>query len=248
MKTVTIEEKGKVAVLHLNNGDKNPISPGLVDDLFEALNIIRKDYRGMVFTGSIKFFSIGLDIPALVSYDRAKFADFFNKFNELILNLYTLPVPTCSAVAGHAVAGGNVLIMTSDFRIAASGKKLIGMNEIKLGLPIPYLADLMFRQLIGDRHATEMLYSGEFVTTEEAKKTGLVDDVVSPEEVEGKAIEKVMKIADYPQDAFTALKANRTESIRGLYEQNVRRKNEYLFDCWFSEPVQALIKEAAGKF
>jgi len=243
-----MDKKGKVAIVHLNNGDKNPISPMLVDDLFEALNIVRKDYRGMVLAGNSKFFSLGLDIPSLVSLDRTEFENFFHKFNELVLTLYTLPVPTCSAIAGHAVAGGNVLILTSDFRVAASGKKLIGMNEIKLGLPVPYLADLMVRQLTGDRPATEMLYSGEFVTTEEAKKTGLVDDVVSPEEVEGKAVEKVMKIADLPQAAFLDLKANRTESIRSLYEQNYKRKNEYFFDCWFSEPVQDLVKEAARKF
>ncbi|MDD5475527.1 MAG: enoyl-CoA hydratase/isomerase family protein [Syntrophales bacterium] len=131
MKNVTIDKRGNVAVLHLNNGDTNPISPKLVDDLLEARNIIRKDFRGMVLTGSSKFFCIGFDLPALVNYERPKLADFFNKFNDLVLSLYTLPVPTCCAIAGHAIAGGNILILTSDFRIAASGKKLIGLNEIK---------------------------------------------------------------------------------------------------------------------
>jgi len=248
MKNVAIDKKGKVAVLHLNNGDTNPISPKLVDDLLEAQDIIRKDFRGMVLAGSSKFFCIGFDLPALVNYDRIQMADFFGKFNSLVLNLYTLPVPTCCAVAGHAIAGGNILILTSDFRVAASGKKLIGLNEVKLGVPVPYLADLILRQVIGDRAATEMLYSGEFVTTSDAKKTGLVDDVVSLEEVEEKAIEKVMKIADLPQAAFSEIKANRTESIRSLYEQNFKRKDEYFLNCWFSEPVQALMKEAARKF
>jgi enoyl-CoA hydratase/carnithine racemase len=248
MKHVTIDRRGKVAVLHLDNGDTNPISPKLVDDLLEAQTIIRKDFGGMVLTGSSKFFCIGFDLPSLVHFDRTQMSDFLRKFNGLVLNLYTLPVPTCCAVAGHAIAGGNILMLASDFRLAASGKKLIGLNEIKLGVPVPYLADLILRQLIGDRAATGMLYSGEFITTSDAKKTGLVDDVVSPEDVEAMAIEKVMKIADLPQAAFSEIKANRTEAIRSLYEQNCRRKDEYFLDCWFSDPVQALMKEAAKKF
>jgi len=248
MKHVTIDKKDKVAVLHLDNGDTNPISPKLVDDLLEAQEIVRKDFRGMVLAGSSKFFSIGFDLPALVNYDRIQITEFITKFNNLILTIYTLPVPTCCAIAGHAIAGGNILILSPDFRIAASGKKLIGLNEIKLGVPVPYLADLILRQIIGDRAATDMLYSGEFVTTSDAKKTGLVDDVCSPEEVEQSAIEKVMRIADLPQAAFSEIKANRTETIRFLYEQNCRKKNEYFIDRWFSDSVQALLKEAAKKF
>lgn len=248
MKHVIIERKGKVAVLHLNNGDANPIGPGMVEDLLEAQAIVRKDFGGMVLTGSSKFFCIGFDLPSLVRFDRTQMSDFFHKFNTLVLNLYTLPVPTCSAVAGHATAGGNILMLTTDFRVAASGKKLIGLNEIRLGVPVPYLADLILRQLVGDRAATEMMYSGEFVTTSDAQKTGLVDDVFPLEDVEAKAVEKVMKIADLPRAAFSEIKAGRTEAIRGLYEQSFKRKDEYFLDCWFSDSVQALMKEAAKKF
>jgi enoyl-CoA hydratase/carnithine racemase len=248
MNQVTIDTKGKVAVVHLNNGDTNPIGPGLVDDLFEAQNIVKRDFRGMVLTGGGKFFCIGFDLPALVHFDRAQFSEFFYKFNSLVLSLYTLPVPACCVIAGHAIAGGNILALTPDYRFAASGKKLVGLNEIKLGVPVPYLADLMLRQIIGDRAATEMLYSGEYVTASDAKKTGLIDEVFSPEDLEEKAIEKVLKHADLPPAAFLAIKANRTEAIRGFYEHNHKQKNEYFLDCWFSAPVQALLREAAKKF
>ena len=52
-------------------------------------------------------------------------------------------------VAGHAVAGGCVLALATDLRLIAAGKKLIGLNEVTIGLPVPYLADLALRQLVG---------------------------------------------------------------------------------------------------
>jgi hypothetical protein len=77
---------------------------------------------------------------------------------------------------------------------------------------------------------------------------GIVDEVCSQEDVEGKSLEKVLKIADLPRAAFSAIKANRTETIQYRYEQNYKVKNEYFLNCWFSDPVQELLKEAAKKF
>jgi enoyl-CoA hydratase/carnithine racemase len=248
MKKVIIDDRGKIAILRLNNGDTNPISPKLIEDLSEAHDVIKKDFQGMIFAGGNKFFCIGFDLPTLIKLDRIQIADFFHKFNNLILNLFTLSLPTCCAISGHAIAGGNILALTGDYRIAASGKKFIGLNEIKLGVPVPYLADLILRQIVSDRAATEMLYSGQFIKTSEAKEIGLVDEVCSHEDVEEKALEKVLKIADLPRAAFSEIKANRTETIRDKYKQNYKVKNEYFLDCWFSNPVQELLTEAAKKF
>ncbi|MFH2057592.1 MAG: enoyl-CoA hydratase-related protein [Pseudomonadota bacterium] len=71
--------------------------------------------------------------------------DFFQRFNQLTLDLYTLPLPTACAISGHAIGGRNILALTGDYRFMAEGKKRIGLNEIQLGVPVPYLADLILR-------------------------------------------------------------------------------------------------------
>ena len=248
MKTVEIVDSGKVALLRLNNGVTNAINSELLEDLSEAILMIRKEFRGMILAGGDKFFCIGLDLPALIHLNRTEMSDFFYRFSDLVLSLFTLPLPTCCAISGHATAGGAVLALTGDYRFAAAGKKLIGLNEVKLGVPVPYLADLMLRQIVTDRAATEMLYGGEYMTTSEAKNIGLVDEVLPQEDVEGRAVEKVSKIADLPQSAFSAIKANRVETIKTKYEESYKSQNELFLDCWFTEPVQALLKEASLKF
>lgn len=248
MSKVLIEKHGKVAILRLNNGVTNAISPDLIQDVAAALLTIKKDFQGMILAGGDKFFSIGFDLPVLLKLQRADMTQFLYSFNELSLNLFTLPLPTCCTITGHAIAGGNILALTTDYRFAAAGKKLIGLNEIKLGIPVPHLADLMLRQIVSERVATAMLYAGEFMTLVEAKQNGLVDEVFPPEEIETQALKKISKLAELPSVAFAAIKANRVEAVRAQYEANFRPKNEILLDCWFSKPVQELLQQAATKF
>ncbi|MCP4367409.1 MAG: enoyl-CoA hydratase/isomerase family protein, partial [Deltaproteobacteria bacterium] len=141
-----------------------------------------------------------------------------------------------------------ILATSCDYRFIASGRKLMGLNEIKIGVPVPYLSDLMLRQIVGDRAATEMVYKGEFIESIEAGKIGLVDEVLSFDKVESRALQKIMQIAALPQKAFAAIKANRIEAIRLTYEQNYKAKNEIFLDCWFSPPAQELLSKAAEKF
>jgi enoyl-CoA hydratase/carnithine racemase len=245
---VEVENRERVAILRLNNEVTNALNLDVVNDLSSALTQVKTEFQGIVLAGGAKFFSIGFDLPRLLELDRAGMSRFFYEFNTAAFKLLTVPLPTACAMAGHAIAGGNILALTCDYRFAGSGKKLIGLNEVRLGVPAPYLADLMLRQIIGDRAATEILYYGKFMTVSEAEEIGLVDKVVPQEELEDRAVEKIAELAALPRAAFTAVKANRVDAIRVNYEKNHSSKNEDFLDCWFSEPTQALLKEAAQKF
>lgn len=248
MQKVAIEIQQDVAVVRLANGVTNAISPELVSDLGTAVEKVRKECRGMVIAGGSKFFSIGFDLPSLLSLDRSGLMDFFISFNRVILAAYTLPMPTACAIAGHAVGGGNIIALASDFRFMTEGKKRIGLNEVNLGVPVPYLADMILRQVAGDRPATEMLFGGELMLAEQALQIGLVDAVVPETGVEQTAIEKVAALAVRPPSGFAEIKTNRVESVRYLYEKNGMEKDKKFVECWFLPEVQVLLKKAAEKF
>lgn len=197
MSLVFLEPHGQIALLRLGNGVTNAINPQLVIDMAEALETVKTQYRGLVITGGEKFFSIGFDLPALLGLNRVGMTDFFNRFIKLAYDLFTLNIPTASALGGHAIAGGNILALTADYRYAAQGKKQIGLNEIKLGIPAPYLADLILRQLVGDRVATEMIYNGEFMPMADAQEAGLVDDIFLPQALEEQAILKITDLGGF---------------------------------------------------
>jgi enoyl-CoA hydratase/carnithine racemase len=248
MSTVRLEDHGPIAVLRLTNGVTNPIGKQLLEELSAALNDIGNRLKGLVLAGNTKFFSIGLDVPNLLMLGRDEMADFWNRFEDLVLCLYTLPVPTACAMAGHATGGGAILALACDFRFVAGGKRLIALNEVKIGVPVPYLADLMLRQIVTDRVAVEMEFRSGFLSPDEARAAGLADAVCTEEEVEAHALERVSELAALPAAAFVLTKQHRTREIPSRFKAIRQDLNRAFMDCWFRPGTQALLKEAATKF
>jgi len=248
MTKLALEEHGNVAILRLTNGVTNAVSPELVEELALALQEVQGRFRGMVLAGGNKFFSMGLDLPTLLKLSRKDMAAFWVGFEDTVLSLYTLPIPTAAAIAGHAPAAGTILALACDFRLIASGKKLMGLNEIKIGLPVPFLADLMLRQVVGDRAATEIEYTGELLMPEKSQALVLVDGIFPEEEVEARTIAKISEIVEGPPFGFPLTKQHRTRDIRAQFLAGRDSINQAFMDCWFMPSTQALLKEAATKF
>jgi enoyl-CoA hydratase/carnithine racemase len=248
MDKVVIEPREDVAVIRLTNGVTNPIGPELLEDLGRAFEQAGSDFRGIVLAGGAKFFSIGFDLPALLYLDRKGMSDFFHGFGRLLMEMTAAPMPTASAIRGHAVAGGTILMLTTDYRIAATGRTLVGLNESRLGVPVPYAADLLLRHIAGDRTATDMVYRGELVEAARVEESGVVDHVVERNEVERLAVETVAEIAALPRGSFAAIKESRVEEVLARYEQHGFEKNERFLDVWFSPEAQEGLKEAAKAF
>jgi enoyl-CoA hydratase/carnithine racemase len=248
MSKVTLEAHDAVVVLRFNNGVTNAISPELIDDLLATMKQIKNEFNGMVLAGGDKFFCIGFDLPMLLQLDRPEMTEFYVRFNQAVLDLYTLPMPTACAIDGHATAGGAIFALSPDFRFVSSGRRFIGFNEVKIGLPIPYLVDLMLRQIVGDRCATELMFRGEFVEPEEAHRIGLVDDVFTSQDLEEKAVGKIAELAALPSCGLTVIKNNRVEAVRSRYEEKRSADPDWFLNCWFNPAVQELLREAAKKF
>jgi enoyl-CoA hydratase/carnithine racemase len=251
MELIYSEHHDRVAVIKLNRGTINNINLQLVDTLSITLDKIKKDpnINSLVLSSANeKFFSIGLDIPELFGLSKKEFMAFYKKFNQLCLDLFTLPKPTVAALTGHAIAGGCILALCCDYRFIAEGRKLMGLNEIKLGVPVPYPADCILRNLISPHIAREVMYHGEFFQSDELLKMGLVDQVLPLEQVIPAAIEKAKLIGSSYFEAFSMIKRNRIEPIEQQIRQNLAERERYFVECWYSDETRKRLKEAAEKF
>ena len=250
MEVISESIRDGVSVLCLNRGKTNALDLDLVNELDGRLDKVEHDpdVHGLVL-GSLsdRFFSIGFDIQKMFDFPRQDFETFFREFNRLCLRLYTLPKPTAAAITGHAVAGGCILVLCCDYRFMADGRTLMGLNEIRLGVPVPYLPDCIVRDLAGAA-AREVLETGRFYDPSESMRMGLVDEVLSPGEVTGRAQEKVKSIGSLPSAAFARIKQNQTENIAERVRALEEEKHQAFIDCWYSAEARALIKEAAKKF
>ena len=248
MALVALEHHNKVAIVRLSNGVTNAVSPALAMELSDLLVMVQSEYEGMLLAGGEKFFCIGFDVPKLLELDRSGMSDLFYRYNQILLDLFTMPKPTACAVKGHCLGAGETFLLACDYRYGAAGKTLIGLNEIKLGLPVPYLPDMLLREIVGDRIASDMLYTGDFIGITEAERVGILHEVLPKEEVEGRALEKLAELCKRPPKAFAAVKANRVEVIRSRYKKKYVAKIEELLDCWYAETTQELLREGAKKF
>jgi enoyl-CoA hydratase/carnithine racemase len=205
--------------------------------------------RGVVLTSANeKFFSIGFNLPHLYGLPAEDFEIFFRSFNQACLELYTLPKPTVAAITGHAVAGGCILALCCDQRLIADGKKLMGLNEIKLGVPVPYLPDRILHQLVGVGAASEIMEIGEFYPAERALEMGMVDRVLPQDNVLDESVKRIRVLAELPPKAFAAIKRNRVEPIETQVLACLDEKTEEFMDCWYSDQARARLKEAMEKF
>ena len=251
MSMVSVDYRDTVAIVKLNRGVTNVLDMELVNELGQLLEKIEHDSNvSALVLGSSndKFLSIGFDIPRLFELPREGFQTFFSEFNRVCLSLYTLPKPTIAAITGHAVAGGCILALCCDYRFIAEGRKLMGLNEIKLGVPVPYLVDCVLRYTVGTRYAREIMDTREFYGPADSLRMGLVDAVLPGGEVMARAVERAGLLGAWPREAFALIKLNRVEDI----EQRVlarREEKERLFvDCWYSDEARQRLREAIEKF
>ena len=245
-----------IAVLKLNRGATNALNLPLFQGLAEALHNVEADpgVRAIVLTSANeKFFSIGFDIPGLFPLSREEFTSIYRDFNRIWMDLYTIPKPTVAAITGHAIAGGCILATCCDYRLMASSyeggrKKLIGLNEIKLGVPVPYLADCILQSLVGTRATRDIVESGEFFPAEDAMEIGLVDAVIPVEDVLASSIEKAHALGHMEQEAFQIMKQDRVEGVVQRIRVRWQERQHSFIECWYADEAQALLKVVMEKF
>ena len=250
-KLILIEKQKNIAILQLSHKTTNAISLELVEELSEAIASVRSDdsLRALVLTSANeKFLSIGFDIPSLLPLEKEQFSAFYRAFNQLCLDLYTLPKPTVAALNGHAIAGGCILALCCDVRVMADDRKLIGLNEVKLGVPVPYVADRILHALVGARYAREIMEQGEFYPPEDALRIGLVDFLMHQDHVLEKALEQARILSQAPGEAFALVKANRVESVMVEILERLEVKQLRFIDCWYADAARQPLKEAGTKF
>jgi enoyl-CoA hydratase/carnithine racemase len=245
------EQHDGVALVRMCHGVTNAIGPPMLGALKETILRVRDDPAtgAVVLAGAnSKFFSIGLDIPSLLDLPQEAFQAFQTDFSRLCLALYTLPKPTVAAITGHATAGGYILALCCDYRFIAEGRKLIGLNEIRLGVPVPFVADRALAALVGQYRARTITDDGEFHTPQRALALGLVDRIVPADDVVAQSIQRARFLAEMPGTAFAQIKANRVGPVCTAIEAVLEEKDLQFIQAWYSPQARARLREAAAKF
>ncbi len=248
---VQIETRDGVSILKLHRGVTNPLNLELVTELTGCIGRAREDpgVRGLVLTSSNeKFFSIGFDLPELLEASEEEFTLFYRSFNRLCLDLYGILKPTAAGITGHAVAGGCILALCCDYRVIAEGRRLMGVNEVKLGVPVPYPGERILADMLSGVDAREAVGTGEFYDPRRSLEMGMADEILPADRVVARSVERVSTLGALPVKAFQTVKRNRAERVIEEVEARLADKEKSFMECWYSEEAQERLKEARKKF
>jgi enoyl-CoA hydratase/carnithine racemase len=252
MGTVKLEIEEGLATLLLERKHGNAINGALVDDLTQLCGEVGRDpaIRGVMLAGAGKLFCPGLDLQELIELDRGAMEDFLGRFNGCIRALYTLEKPVVARMHGHAVAGGCVLSLTADWRVLREGV-LVGLNELKVGVPFPYGVAMILRESAPSPKVEEVALFGRNYSGEEAIAAGLAHEVCSDGLFEARCRERLAELAERDAGAFAASKRYLRSPVVERIERFERSSMGDFLDGWFSEAtrgkVQAVVDQLRSK-
>ena len=226
----SVDERG-VATVVLNRPEVNNAYDGsLILGLHEAMDALGKEkgLRAVVVKGAGKHFQAGADLKWInavrvsspeenerVSRATAEAVDRFNK----------LPLPTVALVQGFCVGGGTGLIAAADVVIATEDAKF-AISEVRWGLTaaiiIPQLVDA-----IGVRQVRRYALTGERFGAAEARRIGLVHEVVPAAELEATGARIVAALLENAPVGIAETKATALEQAAGhmgvgVFEELIR--------------------------
>jgi enoyl-CoA hydratase/carnithine racemase len=236
-------DHGAVRELQINRPPANALSPELIAALKKAVESAPQDgARAIVLSGLPGRFSAGLDVPLLLTLNHAQIAACWRELYALLRALALSPIPIAAAMTGHATAGGTVLPMFCDCRIAAVGDWKIGLNEVQVGLPLPPVIFAGMRRLIGPHQAERLAVGGLLISPEEAERIGLVDQLVPLEQVAGRAITWCRGLLALPVDAMATTRRQARADLSELFAADFENELEQVIANWWRAEAQTTLK------
>ena len=221
MKYLQTEIRDGLGIVTLNRGTANALNRDMIGEISTLFAEWRADdsVRGALITGKDNFFSAGLDVIEVFSYDQDQSEIFWKDFALMMYELSSWPKPLGCAINGHSPAGGCIIAITTDFRLMASGNFKIGLNEVPVGIVVPMPVYKLYAQWVGNRNAYQFLIQGKLLNPEEALACGLVDGLFPQEEVLPSAEHAVRQLMKLDPGTFAKTKLNlRSEILHSLKE------------------------------
>jgi len=202
-----------------------PVIRALTAQLAELAE--RPGLHCLVLRGSgTRAFVAGADIREMASLNAASARAFISGLRDLCNAVRHFPVPVIARLQGHTLGGGLELAMAADLRIAADDA-VVGMPEVKVGIPSVIHAAMMPAQIGGTR-ASWLLLTGENIGALQAERWGLLNECV-------------------PGDQLDARIAQIAEGLGGIGIEALRQQKR-LLRRWEGMGVDSAITDSVAEF
>jgi len=249
------EQNGQILRITINRPKQlNALNKETIGELNHVLTHADKDASigAIILTGSgDKAFVAGADIKEFAEFDVENGKKLAAEGQEILFNIIeNLSKPVIAAINGFALGGGLELAMASHIRIASDNARM-GLPEVSLGVIPGYGGTQRLAQLVGRGKAFEMVTTAGMINAQDAKDWGLVNHVVTQEELIGLAEKIASKIIKNSPNAISAairaINANYIEGVNG-YEVEIDEFGKCFGTTEFIEGTTAFMEKRKADF
>ena len=209
-----------VALLSLDNGKANALSPELFEAFNAALDRAEQDRAVVVIKGKEGIFSGGYDLKVMTSSPEAA-RGLVAIGSTLSRRLLAHPFPVVAMCTGHAIAKGAFLLLSADYRIGVQGPFKIGLNEVAIGMTMHHVGIELARARLTNSAFTRSVINAELFSPEDAVTAGFLDRVVPAEALESEAMTMAAQLTKLNMTAHRNTKRKSRKALLELLDESI---------------------------
>lgn len=246
---IQLERNAGIVTLRLNRPPANALDLEVITELGDAFTELENEAeaRALIVTGSGRFFSAGLDLKAVPAYSADQQRQLATELNRMVGRLYGLKLPAVAAVNGHCIAGGLIVALCCDYRIAAAGDYKIGLTEARVGVPFPVGPMAVVQGELAPAAARISVLLARNTDPQGALAQGLLDEVQAAEQLLGRAMEMAEEMAALPRSSYGRIKRHLRAAALARIDDAVSNQNEPVLGSWLGAETASASAEVLAR-
>ena len=220
---VEVRHQDKYTLIQMDDGKANALGFDMLEQLSAALDQAEEAGKVVIICGRPGKFSAGFDL-SVMSQGGDDMLKLLRAGADTSQRLLNFPTPVIMAVTGHALAMGALLLLSADYRIGVHGTYKIGLNEVAIGMTLPYFGIELARARLSSAYLARAVSLAQVYDAGGAVAAGYLDDAVSEEDLLSGAIALAEKLSTLDMEAHKQTKARTREGLNTALNEAIAKE------------------------
>lgn len=194
-----------IAVITMDDGKANAFSFDMMAAINTAMDEAEANADVIVLTGRAGVMCAGFDLKVMQN-DAEKVPEMVGNGGALLVRIFSCKKPVIIASAGHGIAAGGLLMLSADYRIGIDGESRYGLNESAIGMVLPPFGYDLAVFKINNKYLDRCFIGAELIDPQTAVEASFLDEVVAPEDLMARAMEKAQELQKLDGKAYAGNK------------------------------------------
>lgn len=210
-------------LITMDDGKANALGFDMLAQLGAALDEAEQAAKVVVIAGRPGKFSAGFDL-SVMSQGGDGMVQLLRAGAQLSRRLLNFPAPVVLAASGHALAMGALVLLSADYRVGVHGTYKIGLNEVAIGMTLPYFAVELARARLATTHLGPAVDLARIYDAAGAVEAGYLDEAVSEEDLLARATDLAAQFSTLNMEAHRQTKARTREQLNAALQAAIDKE------------------------